>query len=293
MECLSGFPAHGIFVSFSDFMSHVAYLGPAGTFSGILARQRFGESPAHLACPTIEAVFDNLIAGDVSCGLVPVENSSGGTVYDTVDLLIRHAGRIFVREELSLDIRIALLGHVGMPIRTVYSHFTQIKHHAAWLKEFYPKAKVVEVHSTALAATKAATSPHSAALAAPGASKLYGLKVLEIPSGCGGVNVTNFFVISRRPCRVKNPSRTALVVGFRNECGSLHKFLGPFARQGVSLTRIISRPVPGQPQTYVFYVEIEGGDRSSNVERALLQSRKMADQLVSLGSFKVGRRFSS
>ena len=99
-------------------MSKVAYLGPEGTFSHILARQRFGTKVEHIACSSIEAVFERVASGEVPAGLVPVENSSGGTVYDTVDLLIRNADRIFVREELALDIRIALLGRAGETIRT-------------------------------------------------------------------------------------------------------------------------------------------------------------------------------
>ena len=91
-------------------------------------------------------------------GIVPIENSSGGTVYDSVDLLIRHARRIFIWEELALDVRIALLGHRGQAVKTVFSHFVQIKHHAEWLKLRHPKARLHALASTALAAQKAAQS---------------------------------------------------------------------------------------------------------------------------------------
>lgn len=78
-----------------------------------------------------------------------------------------------------------------------------------------------------------------------------------------------------------------------NVCGSLHQFLGPFARQKVSLTRIVSRPVPGQPQTYVFFVEIEGGPDSITVSRALKRAEALAVTLRSLGTFPVGAHFKS
>ena len=107
------------------------------------------------------------------------------------------------------------------------------------------------------------------------------------------MNVTNFFVISRKPALVKKPGKTALIAALRNECGSLHKFLGPFARERVSLTRIVSRPVPGQPQTYVFYVEIEGGPDTPAVKRALDRAGKIARSLTSLGTFPLGKRFCS
>ncbi len=272
----------------------VCYLGPEGTFSHILAARRFGRRAKLLACPTIGAVFERTLVGD-SLGLIPVENSSGGTVYDSVDLLIRHAGSVTIREELALDVRIALLGHAKDRVRTVFSHFVQIKHHADWLKACHPQARVKAVSSTAEAARRAAASRTAAALAAPGAAEVYGLKVLEIPEPVGAVNVTHFFVIAAGAAAPPEaaPRKTALVAALPNVCGSLHRFLGPFARQKVSLARIVSRPVPGKPQTYVFFIEIDGGPGDPAVDRALRRADVLAESLVSLGTYPVGGRFRS
>lgn len=274
-------------------MSPVAYLGPEGTFSGILARRRFGTKAELLPCPSIDAVFESVASGTAPVGLVPVENSSGGTVHDTIDLLIRHAGKVFITGELSLDIRIALIGRREATLRTIYSHFTQIKHHAAWLKKNHPSARLVPVTSTTTAAEKAAASKNAAALASPGAAKIYGLEILETPHRGGEVNVTNFFTIARQPAPDAGANRTAFVAALKNTCGSLHRFLGPFARQNVSLTRIVSRPVPGQPQTYVFYIEIEGADTEPPVRRALELAARHARFIHRLGSFALGRRYRS
>lgn len=274
-------------------MKSVAFLGPEGTFSGILAMKRLGAQWERHAVPTIEAVFEAVLSNTCALGIVPVENSSGGTVYDTVDLLIRHRGSVFVREELSLDIRIALLGRPGVAPRTVYSHFTQIKHHSDWIRQRHPKARMVPVSSTAVAAAKAAANSHAAALASPGAAAIYGLEVLEMPKAAEEVNVTNFFLIASEAAVPKREDRTALVAELRNECGSLHTFLGPFARERVSLSRIVSRPVPGRPQTYVFYVEIEGGPGEASVARALGRAEDTTRSLVSLGTFPVGKRHGS
>ena len=275
-------------------MAEVFYLGPEGTFSHILARKRFGAGPRLSACPTIEAVFDGVLASAGSLGLVPIENSSGGTVYDSADLLIRHAGRVFIREELALDVRIALLGHDQKNITTIFSHFVQLKHHAEWLKARYPRARLRPVASTAVAAQKAAAARHAAALASPGAAGVYGLKVLETPAVRQTVNVTHFFVIAA--AGTGNPAgveKTGLVAALPNICGSLHRFLGPFARQQVSLSRIVSRPVPGQPQTYVFFLEIEGGPREARVVRALERAGARTETLTSLGTYPAGRRYKS
>ncbi len=277
-------------------MSRVFYLGPQGTFSHILARRRFGSHAELGPCSSIAAVFDQVAATPGAVGLVPVENSSGGTVYDSVDSLIRHAGRLFVGEELALDVRIALLGHAGEDVRTVYSHFTQVKHYAEWLSRLHPKARLREVESTAVAASRAAGSRQAAALASPGAADIYGLDVLAKPPSTDRVNVTHFFTIQSTPAAAHpaGPLKTSLIATLPNVCGSLHRFLGPFARQNVSLTGIVSRPVPGKPQTYVFYIEIEGGpDQSKSVSSALQRAGTFSERLVSLGTYPVGRRFKS
>ncbi len=274
-------------------MPEIYYLGPEGTFSHILARKRFGRRANLVACPAIEAIFDRVRENPSGLGLVPVENSSGGTVYDSVDAMIRNAGKIFLHEELSLDVRIALLGHAGQEITTIYSHFIQLKHHADWLKQRFPKARQRAVASTAIAAQKAKGSPHAAALASPGAADVYGLDVIE-KSHAGSVNVTHFAVIGASPApEVDEVRKTALIAALPNSCGSLHQFLGPFARQGVSLSRIVSRPVPGKPQTYVFFVEIEGGEHDAAAAKALARARKLSESLVSLGTFPVRGRFKS
>jgi len=275
--------------------SAVFYLGPEGTFSHILARKKFGARAQLHACATIEAIFDRVMDEPGAQGLVPIENSSGGTVYDSVDLLIRHAGRVFVHEELALDVRIALLGQDAGKITTVYSHFVQLKHHAEWLKARYPQARLKAVASTAVAAQKAAASRNAAALASPGAAEFYGLKVLETPAVRQTVNVTHFVTIGSSP--VEKPAaevkKTGLVAVLPNVCGSLHRFLGPFARQKVSLARIVSRPVPGQPQTYVFFVEIEGGPHDLSVARALSRANALAETMTILGAYPSGRRYKS
>jgi chorismate mutase / prephenate dehydratase len=272
----------------------VNYLGPEGTFSHILARKRFGKRAVLTPCPTIEAIFDRVLASSDALGIVPIENSSGGTVYDSVDLLIRHAGRVFIREELTMDVRIALLGRAGSVISTIYSHFVQIKHHADWLKARHPRARVRAVASTALAARKASTRKTAAALASPGAAEVYGLEVLEIPSVGRSPNVTHFFTIDRESPEFDDEGqRTALVAALPNVCGSLYRFLGPFARQKVNLSRIVSRPVPGHPQTYIFFLEIDGAPKTTTAARALRLAGALAESMIGLGTYPVGRRFKS
>jgi len=280
----------------------VAYLGPEGTFSHLIALKRFPKRSG-LPMTTITEVFHAVHSGLAQLGVVPIENSSGGTITETVDLLIEQAGKIFINEELALDVRLALLGHVGTAfgeLKSVYSHVMPLRHHRDWIMENLPGVTMIESSSTAEAAKKAALSVTSVALAAPGAAELYGLSVLKFPVRPEAVNVTHFFVISatsskspkQKPTKEKR-CKTAIVAALAQTSGSLHRFLGPFDHAGVNLCRIVSRPVPGQPETYVFYLEIEGSAEDAKVKKALAGARRLSVRLELPGSYVTRPRYRS
>lgn len=281
----------------------VAYLGPEGTFSHLVALRRYPKNPG-LPCATISEVFHAVRAGEAAFGIVPIENSSGGTITETVDLIIEQAGSIRIAEELALDVRLALLGKKGArfsSLRTLYSHVMPLRHHRDWILLNLPGVQMVESASTAEAARKAARTAASAALAAPGAAALYGLSILKFPVRPEAVNVTHFFVIASAPAggvaksvaSGKARRKTAIVAALPQTSGSLHRFLGPFARAGVNLCRIVSRPVPGQPETYVFYLEVEGAADEPKVRKALDGASKLAARLEIPGSYPTRPRYRS
>jgi len=278
----------------------VAYLGPEGTFSHLVALWRYPKKPG-LPCATITEVFHAVRSGAAEMGIVPIENSSGGTITETVDLLIEQAGHLAITEELALDVRLALLGRAGTPfakLRSVYSHVMPLRHHREWIREHLPNVSMVESSSTADAAKKAALSATSAALAAPGAAALYGLSILKFPVRPEAVNVTHFFVITSAghgstALSPKARCKTAIVAALPQASGSLHRFLGPFARAGVNLCRIVSRPVPGQPETYVFYLEVEGSPEEARVKKALAGARRLSVRLEIPGSYPTRPRYRS
>lgn len=276
-------------------MAPVAYLGPIGTFSHIVARRRFRGDERLVACPSIGAIFDFLLGDPSALAVVPLENSSGGTIYDTVDLLVENAGALFAIEEIALDVRIALIGRPGAPVRRVFSHFVQLQHHRDWLREHYPGAQIEAVSSTAIAAERAAASKGGAALSAPGAADLYGLEVLAEPRLGGKVNVTHFLILARRPHAPKRPAeaRTALAVSFGNECGSLYRFLEPFAKARVNINRIISRPYPGNPDRAVFFMEIDGAPGDPAYDSVIERARKRSLTFADFGSYPWEKRLRS
>ena len=277
----------------------VAYLGPEGTFSHLVSLRRFPKKSV-LPCATITEVVHAIGSGAAELGVVPIENSSGGTITETVDLLIEHTGHVFIREELALDVRLALLGRAGTPfskLRTLYSHVMPLRHHREWIRENLPGIKLVECASTAEAARKAALSRTSGALAAPGAAELYDLSILKFPVRPEALNITHFFVLGvespLKPTNAAKRRKTAIVAALPQTSGSLHRFLGPFSRAGVNLCRIVSRPVAGEPETYVFYLEVEGGVGDTNVQKALEGAKRFAVRLELPGSYSIGPRYSS
>lgn len=276
-------------------MASVAYLGPRGTFSHIVARRRFRDESRLKPCESIGAVFQFLHDHPDALAVVPLENSSGGTIYDTVDLLIENAGRFFVREELELDVRIALLGRKGEPVKRVFSHFAQVQLHREWIARNLPGAKIETVASTAVAAARAAATKGGAALSAPGAAEIHGLDILKCPVIRGRTNVTHFLVLSRTEAAPARPdeARTAVAVSFSNECGSLYRFLEPFARARVNINRIISRPFQGDVNRAVFFMEIDGAPGVAVYDGVIERATRRSETFHCFGSYPWKRRIRS
>jgi Prephenate dehydratase len=276
-------------------MVPVAYLGPRGTFSHIVARRRFRNEDRLVPRESIGGVFEFLLGNESALAVVPLENSSGGTIYDTVDLLVENAGALFVREEIELDVRIALLGRKGRRVKRVFSHFAQVRHHRDWIAQNLPGATIEIVSSTAVAAERAAASKDAAALSSPGAADVHGLDVLKCPVVPGQTNVTHFLVLARSERPPANPAeaRTALAVSFGNESGSLYRFLEPFARAKVNINRIISRPFQGDANRAVFFMEIDGAPGVPAYDGVIERARRRSGTFHCFGSYPWKRRIRS
>lgn len=282
---------------FRGSSSIIAFLGPIGTFSHLVALHRFGSNAQLIAQPNIAAIFDFLATHPEACAIVPIENSSGGAIYDTVDMLLAKVGTIHILEDLSLDIQLALLGHHGEKIQYIYSHFVPLRHHRDWLATNYPSARAISVNSTALAAAKASSSRNAAALAAPSTASLYHLDVLQFPIQPDGVNVTRFFVIGQPSILGRLASlrrwKTAATFQLKNACGSLHRFLNPFSIRSVNLCMIISHPLAGKPESYAFLIEVDGAIVNLSVKLAFEEASQWCEKIIFLGSYPSRRRYNS
>lgn len=271
----------------------IACLGPEGSFSHLVAMQRFPGVPV-TTLANVGEVFDFLTGAREALGIVPIENSSGGFIIDTVDRLVDERCTLRILEEIALNVKLALLGRSGQRVEIICSHPMPFFHCDDWLRQHYPDARRVSTASTAAAAAKAASEPGTAAIGPRQNAEKHRLDLLHFPIAGEVPNITQFYLIGHRansPSPANN--RTALVVELPDRPGSLCRFLTPLSDAAVNLKRLESRPIRGQPNKYKFFIEIEGSPAEPAVSDALDQTRADGATLHDLGSFPAGTMFES
>lgn len=272
---------------------NIAYLGPPGTYSELVARKQFGAKNNFVPLPSIHDVCIYVSKDPERRGIVPMENSSGGAIYETVDILLANRPRIHVREEISLNVRLALLGRAGERIKTLYSHFVPLDHCTAWIKKRLPRIDKETVPSTAAAVQRAWQQPHAGALGNRELAKIWNLDIIEYPIATDEPNITVFLAIGGKIKLQPRANKMSLAVQLLNEPGSLCTFLECFRENNVNLSRLISRPMRGCPQQYIFLVDIQGDPTRLNVKRALTAARKASSKLRVVGAYPSGKRYNS
>jgi len=267
----------------------VAYLGPPGTYSEQAAVRQFGHAARAEPCASLEEVFRQVEAGHVQYAVVPVENSLGGSVSATLDLLLSTPLRIC--GELNLRIRHQLMAAAPFDsfaaIKRVYSHTQSLSQCQQWLASHLPGADRVPVASNAEAAARAKVDPDSAAIAGVLAAERYGLSLLARDIEDSTDNTTRFLVLGSQEVGASGRDRTSLVVSAPNRPGAIHRLLAPLAAHGVSMSRLESRPSRTGLWEYVFFVDLEGHFSDPALARALEEMRADASFLKVLGAYPV------
>ena len=268
-------------------ISEVAYLGPEGTYAHQAAEKRYGRGMKLVPCPSVVDAFEYASAKPSRHAIVPIENSSGGTVYETVDMLLSGKYGLSIEEELDIHVKLALMGRRGEKIRFLYSHFAPLIHCDMWLRRHVPGVERREVPSTAVAATQAASLRNAAAIGSRRAARIHGLDILAYPIEQGVPNVTQLVALARRCRPLPRACKTTLAVNLANTPGSLCSFLEPFRDHGVNLSRIISRPIPGRPSEYAFFVDLEGVQGTGKTQLAMDAAAATGAQIRVLGAYPI------
>ena len=265
----------------------VAFLGPEGTFTQQAVLRHFGHSVRALALPTVDEVFQEVEAGNADFGVVAIENSSEGTVTNTLDRFL--TSPLHICGEVELQIHHCLMGKMDALARVlrVCSHGQALAQCRGWLDEHLPEAERVPVASNAEGARRARDEHGSAAIAGETAAEVYGLNILVRDIEDRADNTTRFLVVGRKLLRSSGADRTTLLlsIGETRSPGALHRLLEPLARYGISMTRIESRPSRRRKWDYVFFIDIEGHADDAGVRKALAALKKRASLFRVLGSY--------
>lgn len=265
----------------------VAYLGPEGTYTHQAAMKNFGSSIAYAPLKSIPDVFDSVQRGDADYGVVPIENSTQGTVIAALDMLAETD--LTIVAQVQLDISHCLISQAKSlnDIKTVHSKDNALGQCRQWLARMLPGVDLVEATSTAAAVRHAKEHPDAAAIASSIAAQLYQVPVLHENVVDKQNNITRFLVIGKHPTPAfgNKQDKTSLVFSIRDETGALMKAIGPFSSRNINLCKIESRPSRRKVWDYYFYVDIIGHQDEPDVREALNELRNACPFFKLLGSY--------
>ena len=263
----------------------LAYQGETGEYSEAAALQFGGAHAETLPCKSFDDVFEAVEKKRATHGVVPLENSIGGTIHRNYDLLLDH--ELSITGEVELDVvhcLQALPGTTISDVKVVYSHPQALAHCERYLKEL--GVTVEAVYDTAGGAKLVAEQKleGAAALASRRAAEVFGLEVLQEAVQDYEFNITRFAIIGGAPSADAN--KTTIVFALPSTPGALFKALSVFALRDINLTKLESRPLRGRPWEYLFYVEVDARRDDLSCARALTHLAEFARWMRVLGTYK-------
>jgi len=265
----------------------VAFLGPEGTFTQSAVLKQFGHSVRALSVTTIEEVFHKVEGGHADFGVVPVENSTEGSITNTLDMFLTSPLRIC--GEVELRIRQHLMGCMqeSGDIERICSHPQSLAQCRAWLAQSMPDVEVIPVSSNAAAARRARDEVGTAAIAGDAAAEVYELNTLFANIEDHADNTTRFLVIGRKLFPPSGSDKTSLLLSANGTQGAgvLHQLLDPLAKNGINMTRIESRPSKRRKWDYVFFVDIDGHAEDDKVRPTLREVEQHANLFRVIGAY--------
>ncbi len=268
----------------------IAYLGPEATNTHQAALKKFGASVDYRPMQALADVFAAVEKGEADYGVVPVENSTEGSVRDSLDLFVETSLKIVAEVQLSIDH--ALISREPLArIKKVYSKDQALAQCRRWLQRHLPHAQLIDVDSTALGVQRAAKEKGAAAVAPPLAAERYGVPVQSEHIQDQKNNTSRFGILGREASGAVGGGhdKTSLLVSLHHEPGALLRALQPFDRRKLNLTRIESRPSRLRPWDYIFFLDVTGHYEDAAMQAALKQLRRQCPLVKWLGSYPTAR----
>jgi len=264
----------------------VAFQGERGAYSESAVYTFFGASADVKPCRDLTEVFESVDKQKVQFGVVPVENSLEGSVNQTYDLFLTH--NLKVSGEIIIRISHCLIANPNTSletVKTVYSHPQALAQCRSFLERL--GSELVPTYDTAgsVKMLKEKGLKDAAAVASEKAAEIYGMKVLAREIEDTPTNYTRFFVISKNDSPITGRDKTSIIFAAAHTPGSLYHALGEFAKRGINLTKIESRPTRQKPWEYNFYLDFEGHRTEENCAAALKALEKSTLFIKILGSY--------
>ena len=264
----------------------VACQGVDGAYSGIACERLFAR-PNILYFSTFDAVFTAVEKGLCRYGVIPVENSTAGSVNAVYDLMVKHDFKIVRSVRIKIDHNLLVKPGTKLEeIREIYSHGQALTQCSSFLQRF-PNAKVIPCENTAVAAKMVSESddPGVAALSSRNCAKLYGLEILLASVQDSGDNYTRFICISKNLEIYPGADHTSLMLVVRDEPGSLYNVLARFYALGINIHKLESRPILGRNWEYRFYFDLDASVYSPKFIQLMGEIGDLCEEYEYLGSY--------
>lgn len=270
----------------------IAFLGPEGTFTQQAAIKHFGKSIVSAPMAAIDEVFREVESGAANYGVVPVENSTEGVVNHTLDSFRDSALKICGEVEERIHHHLLIPANISADAVThIYSHQQSLAQCRAWLDRYWPHAERVAVNSNAeavkLSIEAARNGQAIAAIAGDIACELYGMIKLSANIEDRPDNTTRFLVIGNQDVPASGKDKTSLLISAKNQAGALYNLLEPFQKNGVSMTRLETRPSLMSKWGYIFYIDFEGHHSDTVSVKLIEELNNRASEVKVLGSYPI------
>lgn len=268
----------------------IGYLGPEATNTHAAALKKFGASVDYHAMPTVSDIFTAVEKGEIDYAVIPIENSTEGSVREALDSFVESDLKIVA--QIYLEINHALISNSPLEnITRVYSKDQALAQCRHWLQRHLPHAQLIDAPSTSRAVQMVKQEIGSAAIAGELAGEHYGVQIIERNIQDKKDNTTRFFVIGKRASGPVGNGKdvTSLLVSLGDEAashsGALLKMLMPLAERGINLSKIESRPSKKRPWDYYFFLDVTGHHDDPAMKDALSELRKFCPMVKWLGSY--------
>lgn len=264
----------------------IAYQGVSGAYSEAAAL-RINPDADLVPNQSFDDVFQTVAEQKVTHGILPIENTIGGTIHRNYDLLLEHELPIVAEVTQAIAHNLIVCeGTTLEQVRKVYSHPQGLAQCERFLRTLRG-VEIVATYDTAGSAKmiKEKELRDSAAIASERAAEIFGLQILQTGIQDYAANFTRFIVISRDPVPLGKPDKTTIVFTVANTPGALFKALNVFALRDIDLTKLESRPIPDRPFEYLFYADLSAHREEERCARALMHLAEFAPSLRTLGSY--------